>query len=605
MRKVFAGLLAVLILLSSLLTACTAAPDVGGGTNPTTQTTAPAESSPPTDNTAPTTATEPAATKGTEPVQTPHQHSWSAATCTMPQTCSCGETQGEALGHQWVAATCTDAQYCSVCFVKSGDALGHAYASGVCTVCGDRDPNASLDHTHTDADRNDRCDTCDISVVVVIDFYALNDLHGKFCDTSSQPGVDELATYLKSRELYDDNVILLSSGDMWQGAAESNLTNGLILTEWMNAMGFVSMTLGNHEYDWGEEKIKQNHAVAEFPFLAINIYDRSTGKLADYCTPSVVVERDGIQIGIIGAMGDCYSSISADRVTNVEFKVGSQLTALIKAESERLRANGVDFVVLSVHDGMEAYDASLSDGYIDLVFEGHTHKKYSNTDSYGVYHIQGGGENDGLSHAEIHFNFVNNEYKVTFAEFISTSLYRNLADDPETEAIEEKYADIIEYAYAPLGTVSRKQSSSRVADIVSELYLKAGMERWGDQYDIVLGGGFIKTRSPYDLAAGQVTYSQVLSLLPFDNQLVLCKISGSNLRRRFINTSNSSYHNTYSEYGNSIRNSINNSQTYYIVVDMYTAVYAPNGLTIVEYYEDGVYARDLLAAEIMAGRFAS
>ena len=478
---------------------------------------------------------------------------------------------------------------------------------GTVTVPGNSETTPSQapqNHDHEDSDRDDRCDICSQSVVIVIDFYALNDLHGKFCDTDTQPGIDELATYLRSREDYDDNVILLSSGDMWQGAAESNLTDGLILTEWMNSMGFVSMTLGNHEYDWGEEKIRQNQAVAEFPFLAINIYDRKTGQLADYCTPSVMVERDGIRIGIIGAMGDCYSSISADRVTDVEFKVGSQLTALIKAESERLRDQGADIVVLSMHDGTDGYDAALSNGYVDLVFEGHTHKRYTNTDRYGVYHLQGGGENAGLSHAEISYNFVNKESKVTAAEVINSSYYANLADDPETEALEDKYADIIEYAYTPLGTVSQKQSSDRVGDVVSQLYLEAGLERWGDQYDIVLGGGFIKTRSPYDLAAGQVTYSQILSLLPFDNQLVLCKISGNNLNRRFINTSNSSYHNTFSDYGNSIRNQINNNQTYYIVVDMYTAVYAPNGLTVVEYYEDGVYARDLLAEAIMEGRFA-
>ncbi|MBO7303255.1 MAG: hypothetical protein J6U68_03615, partial [Clostridia bacterium] len=159
------------------------------------------------------------------------------------------------------------------------------------------DPNDPDAHIHSDENDDGSCDSCYESVIVVLDFYAINDLHGKFCDTDTQPGVDNLATYLKTRADYDDNVILLSSGDMWQGAAESNLTNGLILTEWMNELDFVSMTLGNHEYDWGEDAIKKNLEVAEFPFLAINVYDKSTGRLADYCTPSVMVERDGLQIG--------------------------------------------------------------------------------------------------------------------------------------------------------------------------------------------------------------------------------------------------------------------------------------------------------------------
>ena len=474
-------------------------------------------------------------------------------------------------------------------------------------------------HTHTDANNDEKCDTCYESVVVIIDFYAINDLHGKFCDTDTQPGVDNLATYLKSREQYDDNVVIFSTGDMWQGASESNLTNGMILTEWMNEMNFVSMTLGNHEYDWGEEAIRKNLAVAEFPFLAINIYNKSTGKLADYCTPSVIVECGDIQVGIIGAIGDCYSSISADMVSNVEFKVGKELTALVKAESDRLRAQGVDLIVYSLHDGNGSsnssagsistsnlasyYDAALSNGYVDLVFEGHTHKKYVYYDAYQVYHMQGGGENKGITHVEISMNFVTGKKKVNQAEVVNNSVYGSYAEDPATEAIEDKYADIINQANSVIGKVSSKLSSSKVADVVAELYLKAGLEKWGSNYNIVLGGGFIKTRSPYDLAAGDVTYSDLLSLLPFDNQLVLCSIKGSELKSKFISTTNSSYHNYYSTYGNSIKNNVSSNATYYVVVDTYTAFYAPNKLTIVDYYDEGVFARDLLAAEVRSGRF--
>lgn len=548
----------------------------------------------------------------------PLGHTWQDATCTQPARCECGATKGQPLGHKWVNATCTSAKTCSLCQITSGKPLGHSYKNGICSNCGASNTSQKppqVTHTHTDRNSDKKCDTCNKSIVVVIDFYALNDLHGKFCDSDSQPGVDELASYLKARKKSDDNVIILSSGDMWQGAAESNLTNGLILTEWMNAMGFVSMTLGNHEYDWGEDAIKENNYAADFPLLAINIYDRSTGKRVNYCTPSVVVERDGIQIGIIGAIGDCYSSISADRVEDVEFKVGYELTSLVKAEANRLRNQGVDIIVYAIHDGYgsstsgsisdskldDYYDPSLSDGYVDLSFEAHTHQSYVLLDSNGVYHLQAGGENKGISHVEISYNLVTEEKEVTTAEIVKSSVYSKYDDDPQTEALEDKYADIIDKAYKSIGRVSSKLSSSRICNIVSELYLEAGLEKWGSRYDIVLGGGYLNTRSPYDLPAGNVTYSDILSLLPFDNQLVLCKISGKNLKSRFIN--NSDYYLTYSDYGNSVKSRISNSATYYVVVDMYTAVYSPNKLTIVDYYDEGVYARDLLAEEIKSGRF--
>ena len=174
--------------------------------------------------------------------------------------------------HSWVDATCTAPKTCSTCNTTTGNVIPHNYNVGICTMCGilEGDP---IYHEHQDDKNDDKCDTGNESVLVIIDFYVLNDLHGKFCDTDTQPGVDNLASYLKDRENYDDNVILFSSGDMWQGAAESNLTEGLIITEWMNELNFVSMTLGNHEYDWGEDLIRKNKEAAEFPFLAINIYD--------------------------------------------------------------------------------------------------------------------------------------------------------------------------------------------------------------------------------------------------------------------------------------------------------------------------------------------
>lgn len=472
---------------------------------------------------------------------------------------------------------------------------------------------------HTDENNDDVCDVCYASVIVVIDFYAVNDLHGKFCDTDGQPGVDELATYFKEMTKKDDHTIFLSSGDMWQGTAESNLTGGIILTEWMNEMDFVSMTLGNHEYDWGEEAIRKNLAVAEFPFLAINVYDLDTNALADYCTPSVMIERGGVQIGIIGAIGDCYSSISSDMVENVEFKVGRELTNLVKDESQRLRAEGADLIVYSLHDGYGSntssssvvgsgaissyYDTVLSDGYVDLVFEAHTHRSYTLIDSNGVYHLQGGGENSGISHAEIGVNIANGKARVSEAGVVRSSTYDDYDDDSMTEALEEKYSDIINYAYSELGIVSRGYSDVEVENYVAGLYLEVGIEKWGENYDIVLGGGFLRTRSPYDLAAGSTTYADILSLLPFDNRIVLCSVSGYKLSEKFINSYSSDYYSAYSEYGNSVKNNVSLSSQYYVVVDTYTALYAPNGLTIVDYYDETTFARDLFAEKVKEGFF--
>ena len=472
---------------------------------------------------------------------------------------------------------------------------------------------------HTDTNSDTICDVCAQSVIVYVDLYGINDLHGKIADGTDHPGVDELTTYLKNARATDDHALFLAAGDMWQGAAESNLTYGTILTDWMNALDFTAMAVGNHDYDWGEQYIEANNAIADFPFLAINIYDRATNARVSYCEPSVMVECGGVQVGIIGAIGDCYSSISSDKTEGVYFKVGSELTSLVRNESIRLREEGADLIVYVLHDGYgksqsgsvsgsqidSYYDTALSNGYVDLVFEGHTHQGYRLQDEYGVYHLQNRGDNQGgISHAEVAVNSVTSTATVQVAELISTSVYASLADDPIVAQLMDKYADVLSKAEQVLGNNRYKRNSSTICNKVAQLYYEAGEAAWGDRYNIVLGGGFINTRSPYNLAAGPVKYGDLNDILPFDNQLMLCSIQGRYLLSKFINTNNSDYFIYYGDYGNSVKNNIQKNATYYVVVDSYTAQYSPNRLTVVEEYDPTVFARDLLADFIAAGGWA-
>lgn len=499
-------------------------------------------------------------------------------------------------------------------FVGCGEVLPSSSSSADTSSSG----GSSVVCAHMDVNNDDFCDFCRTSVAVTFDFFAINDLHGKFEDTDSQPGVDELTTYFRQARAKNENTIVLSSGDMWQGASASNLTNGAIITEWMNEIGVTSMTLGNHEFDWGETAISYNADLAQFPFLALNIYDRSTNTLAAYCQPSVTVEKNGVKIGIIGAIGDCYSSISADKSGDVYFKTKTELTNLVKAESEKLRSEGADFILYSVHDGygksydreqtlpaVDYYDVALSNGYVDLVFEGHTHQRYVLKDSKGVYHLQGGGDNDGVSHAEVKINYANDTFEVQTAEFIDTSVYERLADDPIVDTLLEKYSDRVSLANKEVGYNARLRKSTEILNTCARLYYEAGAEKWGAKYDIVLGGGFMSVRSPYQITAGTVTYGDLQNVLPFDNPLVLGKISGYKLRTQFLETENQRYYISLGAYGESVKDSIQDNATYYIVTDSYSSTYAYNGITEIERYDTTTFARDLLAAYIEKGGWRS
>ena len=79
-------------------------------------------------------ATQAPANNNSTPAPQAHTHTWTAADCTHPKTCSsCGATEGSALGHNWKAADCTHAKTCSRCGATDGSALGHDWKAADCT----------------------------------------------------------------------------------------------------------------------------------------------------------------------------------------------------------------------------------------------------------------------------------------------------------------------------------------------------------------------------------------------------------------------------------------------------------------------------------------
>ena len=487
------------------------------------------------------------------------------------------------------------------------------------TQTGDQQQEAAA-CTHTDGNSDLTCDSCGESVLVTFEIYSVNDLHGKLTDGDNQPGVEEMTTFIKQRRAENENVLLFSAGDMWQGSSASNLTKGNLTTEWMNDIGFDAMVMGNHEYDWGGEFVSANEELSQFPFLGINIYSRATNERLAYCQASTLIDRNGIQIGVIGAIGDCYSSIASDKVQDIYFKTGNDLTALVKAESEALQEQGADFIVYLIHDGFESspngvknvsgndldfyYDTELSDGYVDLVFEAHTHQRYILQDEYDVYHLQGGGENRrGLSFVEVTFNTVTGECTKIVPTHTEDSTYTSLTPDPIISELLEKYAAEVNLGDRVIGYNARQRYSGELQQLVADLYYDKGMEIWGEEYEIVLGGGFISARSPYNLASGEVNYGMVQSIFPFDNQLHLCSIKGQDLKDKFFETDNDRYFIAYGQYGEKVRKSIDPNATYYIVVDSYTSSYKYNNLTVVDAYLDDYFARDMIADYISTGAF--
>src|SRR5688500_10460507 len=204
-------------------------------------------------------------------------------------------------------------------------------------------------------------------------FVHTTDVHGWFNGHVETPpgggegvlwgGLATLASYINVlRQAHDDRVIVLDSGDMFQGTLESNLFEGAAVVRGYNRIGYAAAAVGNHEFDYGPlgedvvarkpgddalGALKRNTELAMFPFLSANMVEKSTGKVPNWASPYTIVNRGGARIGIIGlSTPDTPNVTMASNVTTLSFT--DPVSATIETARD-LRAQGVDAVIVIAH----------------------------------------------------------------------------------------------------------------------------------------------------------------------------------------------------------------------------------------------------------------
>lgn len=361
-----------------------------------------------------------------------------------------------------------------------------------------------------------------------IDFYNLNDMHGAIENTSEEPGIAKLATYLKDKKADNSNgFVLTSSGDMWQGSADSNITRGALVTDWMNYMGFSAMALGNHEFDWTIDAIKQNQSMADFPFLACNIVNSETNEVVDWASPYATLTRNGIRIGIIGAIGEgITNSILASNVRGLTF---ANPDSYVAQWSTYLKNNGAD-VILYLYHGTTNEMSNTIASYCDAAFGGHNHKTERNTIGMSnVPAVEGGSNGKYVSHINLKYTF--NTATVTYGNYgYDNSGLMRKSDDQGSLDVKAKYAEQINTIKNE--EVARIPYYLDAYDDVPHYYNKYAYRYYMDNetnpqsvYAVVTNNGRA------GISSGVVTYGDIYKALPFDNYLVLFCATGRNIKR--------------------------------------------------------------------------
>src|SRR5262245_47883461 len=120
-------------------------------------------------------------------------------------------------------------------------------------------------------------------------------------------GAAHLATLVDRVRAREKPVFLFDTGDMFTGML-SNLTRGEALMELMRSMGYDAMAIGNHAFDYGSENSTRQLTAVAFPVLGANIFYKGTDH--PYSRPCVILDKDGVRLGVIGVIGEDARSVA-------------------------------------------------------------------------------------------------------------------------------------------------------------------------------------------------------------------------------------------------------------------------------------------------------
>lgn len=382
----------------------------------------------------------------------------------------------------------------------------------------------------------------------IIDIYATNDFHGRISSGSSYvPGISKMSTYLKNQKaLNSEGFVYINSGDYWQDTYESGYNKGKLLTECLDIMECEVLTLGNHEFDWGIDVIRENKQYVSYTkFLGANIREYpDTSKQVDFAEPYKIIQRNGLNIGIIGAIGkDQITSITSSNWENITFL---EHAPIVKDLSDELRTEkDCDIVILSIHaDEVDSAGSEITKispvsnkKYVDAVFCAHSHQRevtYYNE----VPFVQAGAHGQNLAHVKIEYHQGNVE--ILNANYEGYRTISNSANDPKIDEIIKKYftTQFLNDKNKVHGTVTG--SGSLDDTYGGNLLAKATYEKLqeaGVNVDIVINNGVRD-----NVSVGQMTSEKIFNMIPFTNKTIVAKqIKGKDIIAECVNFPNPYY----------------------------------------------------------------
>ncbi len=371
----------------------------------------------------------------------------------------------------------------------------------------------------------------------VLTIYHTNDMHARVVDTDDRGhsvGLAEMAAVVKSEKAVHPDTLWLDAGDTFHGMPRINISRGENMVQLLNRAGLDAAVPGNHDYNYGSERLEELASQLNFPVLSANTVRKGTWEkvFRDY---RIYEMPDGIKVAVFGlTTPETAFKTNPCNVKDIEF-LNPVTEARLMVWKLRSRC---DVLVALIHMGLDESSEFTSERIarevsgIDLMVDGHSHTELS--EGFRVNDtliVQTGWHEHNLGKVVIHIE--NHRIESMKAELLDKEAVRDMGkgSDPlvkkTLEKIDRKNEALFHQVVAH---TDRALTGDRLIVRRQEAELGnlwADSLRWRTGADIaaVHGGGLRSS-----LPEGDVTRGDIMEIFPFGNTIKLAEIKGSAVR---------------------------------------------------------------------------
>ena len=398
-----------------------------------------------------------------------------------------------------------------------------------------------------------------------------NDTHGRFWhNDKGEYGMAAQKTLVErlraEAKAAGSEVLVLSGGDVNTGVPESDLQDAEPDFMAMNSIRYDAMAVGNHEFDNPLTILEKQRQWAQFPMISANIYDKTSGKR--YFDPYKVFKLEsGLKVAVLGlTTEDTAQLVDPNNVQTLEFRDPTTEAANL---GKQIRDNKEANLVLAIthmghyENGQHGSNApgdvemarALPAGTLDAIIGGHsqnpvcmepgTPDKYADfkpgddcqpDQQNGTWIMQAHEWGKYVGRAQ--FDYQNGKLTLTQYDLIPVNLKNADGDFIQEEIVKdpELYNTLLTYqekGQQELGVVigstdgvldGERANVRNKQTNLGRLITTATAEKLSTDFGIVNSGGVRAS-----IAAGDISYRDVLTVHPFGNTVNKATMSGSEL----------------------------------------------------------------------------